>query len=175
MKVLTTPMPVFSQRMRSCLLARFRMQPLPAKMIGRRASSSSSKARSTILSAGTGRRKRLGSIGCVSTSCLARSSASSIRQAPGFSVRASRTALRTTSGIVAGCRIACAHLVTGVNMLTTSMFWCDSLCWRDESACPVSTSMGARSMLESATPVIRLAAPGPRVPRQTAGSPVSRP
>ena len=35
MKVLATPMPVFSHSSRSCLLARLRMQPLPARMIGR--------------------------------------------------------------------------------------------------------------------------------------------
>ena len=35
--------------------------------------------------------------------------------------------------------------------------------------CPVNTSIGARSMFESATPVMRLVAPGPRVPKQMAG------
>ena len=42
-----------------------------------------------------------------------------------------------------------AHFVTGANIATTSMIWCDSLCNRCEEPCPVSTSMGARSMLES--------------------------
>ena len=35
MKVLTTPMPVFSHSNRNCLLARRRMQPLPAMITGR--------------------------------------------------------------------------------------------------------------------------------------------
>ena len=35
MNVLTTPIPVASQNLRNCSLARFRTQPLPARMIGR--------------------------------------------------------------------------------------------------------------------------------------------
>ena len=58
MNVLTTPIPVLSQNSRSCLLARRRIAPLPARMIGRRADMIRSKTWSTTLSAGTGRRVR---------------------------------------------------------------------------------------------------------------------
>ena len=98
MNVLITPIPVFSQSVRSCLLARRRMQPLPAIMTGRFDSLIISNAWSTILSSGTERRKRRGAIGAPDTSMLAMSSGSSMCTAPGFSVRARRTALRTISG-----------------------------------------------------------------------------
>ena len=175
MKVLTTPMPVFSQNSFNCLLARRRMQPLPARMTGFLALRSSSNAWLTILSSVTGRRRRRGVMGFASVSSLAMSSGSSMCTAPGFSVVAMLTDLRMISGMASGVRTVSAHLVTGSNMATTSMTWWDSLCSRWVFPWPVSTSSGERSMLESATPVIRLVAPGPRVPRQAAGMPVSRP
>ena len=175
MNVLTTPIPVFSQNRCNWLLARRRMQPLPARMTGLLAFRRSSNAWSTILSSGTDRRRRLGTRGRADVSRLATSSGSSICTAPGFSVVATRTALRTISGMVPGARTVSAHFVTGSNIATTSITWCDSLCSRCVVPCPVSTSMGARSMLESATPVMRFVAPGPRVPRHTAGWPVNRP
>ena len=95
--------------------------------------------------------------------------------APGFSVVAIPTDLRTISGIASAVRTVSAHLVTGSNIATTSITWCDSLCNRCVVPCPVSTRSGARSMFASATPVIRFVAPGPNVPRQTAGIPVRRP
>ena len=146
------------------ICSRARIAPLPARMSGRFALLSRSNARSTILSSGTDRRKRFGLSGWVVASALAMSSGSSICTAPGFSVRGSQTAFLTTSGIVFGCKMLVAHFVTGSNIATTSMIWCDSLCKRCEEPCPVSTSMGARSMLASATPVTRLVAPGPRAP-----------
>ena len=116
-----TPMPVFSHKSRSCLLARLRIQPLPAIMIGRLAFKICSTAWLRILSSATGRRNRSGCNGLESVSIFAMSSGNSIWQAPGFSVRASRTALRIISGILLGCNIVCAHLVTGSNILTTSI------------------------------------------------------
>ena len=175
MNVLATPICVFSQRIRSCFEARLRIAPLPARITGRRDDRIRSNARSTILSAGTDRRRRCTASGCAVVSCRAMSSGSSMWVAPGFSVPAKRTALRTTSGMLSALMIWCAHLVTSPNIATTSMTWWDSLCSRSDDPCPVRTSIGARSMLASATPVIRFAAPGPRVPRQTAGSPVRRP
>ena len=100
MNVVTTPMPVDSTNCRNCALARLRIVPLPARMSDRLASRISAHARSTMVSSGTGRRnRRTGTGGCVASS-RAMSSGNSIRHAPGFSDRASRTALRTTSGIV---------------------------------------------------------------------------
>jgi len=89
-----------------------------------------SKAWLMILSSGTERRKRRGTIGVPVTGMDATSSGNSMCTAPGFSVRASLTALRTISGIVSGFRIVVAHFVTGLNIATTSMIWCDSLCKR---------------------------------------------
>ena len=60
MNVLTTPMPVFPQNRCNWLLARRRMQPLPARMTGFFAPHRRSKAWFTILSSGTERRRRLG-------------------------------------------------------------------------------------------------------------------
>ena len=80
-----------------------------------------SKAWSTILSSATERRNRLGVIGSDDVGALATSSGNSKWTAPGFSVRAIRTALRTISGIVSAFSIVVAHFVTGRNMATTSM------------------------------------------------------
>ena len=44
MNVLATPICVFSHRIRSCLEARLRIAPLPARMTGRRDARISSKA-----------------------------------------------------------------------------------------------------------------------------------
>ena len=100
MKVEITPIPVFSQSSRNCLLARFRIVPLPAMMTGFFALLIISKALSTMTSSGTERRNRFGFIGLAVVSSFAMSSGSSMCAAPGFSVRAIRTALRTISGIV---------------------------------------------------------------------------
>ena len=121
MNVLITPMPVCSQNMRSCWLARMRMQPLPARITGRRAARSIAKARSTCSRAGTGRRKRIGSIAASSVSALATSSGSSRCTAPGFSLRARRIALRTISGRLSGRMMLALHLVTGRNIRTASI------------------------------------------------------
>ena len=98
-----------------------------------------------------------------------------MRVAPGFSASAVLNALRTTSGTVPASQMVCAHLVIGANMATESMFWWLSLCRRRVLPWPMMHTTGERSMLASATPVTRLVAPGPRVPRQTPALPVSRP
>ena len=121
MNVLATPMWVFSHSIRSCLEARLRIAPLPARMTGRREDRISSNAWSTTLSAGTARRRRCTASGGSDVSCLAMSSGSSMWVAPGFSVPATRTALRTISGMLSALMIWCAHLVTGRNIATTSM------------------------------------------------------
>ncbi len=95
--------------------------------------------------------------------------------APGFSVCATLNALRTTSGTIAGSRICVAYLVIGWNMLTRFRIWWLSLCSRVVAPWPAIATTGARSMLASATPVIRLVAPGPSVAMQTPARPVRRP
>jgi hypothetical protein len=67
------------------------------------------------------------------------------------------------------------HLVSGANISFTFIAWCDSLCRRVVAPCPVIATTGELSMLALATPVTRLAAPGPSVDRQTPASPVRRP
>ena len=94
---------------------------------------------------------------------------------PGFCACATLNALRTTSGITREEFRRTFHFVTGLNIETTSMCWCDSLCIRSRSACPVSATSGERSRNASATAVIRLVAPGPSVPRQTPACLVRRP
>ncbi len=122
------------------------------------------------LSSGTGRRTFSGgTIGALSTSCLAMSSGSSTCVAPGFSASASLNALRMTSGIVVSSRSDVVHLVMGVNISTTFIAWWDSLCSRVVAPCPVIATTGELSMLALATPVTRFDAPGPRVDRHTPG------
>ena len=94
---------------------------------------------------------------------------------PGFSVSATLNALRTTSGMTSASRIWVAYFVIGRKRLTRSRCWWLSLCMRVVAACPAMATTGARSMLASATPVIRFVAPGPSVARQTPARPVSRP
>ena len=103
------------------------------------------------------------------------SSGSSRWVAPGFSDSATLNALRTTSGMISGLETRAFHLTIGRMMPMRSMYWCDSLCMRSRSDCPVRATRGARSRNASATAVTRFVAPGPRVPRQTPARPVSRP
>ena len=70
---------------------------------------------------------RLTSSGFRSIFSLAMSSGSSMWVAPGFSSRASRKALRTTSGVASGTAIRVLHFVTGRNIRTTSIYWWSSL------------------------------------------------
>ena len=49
------------------------------------------------------------------------------------------------------------------------------MCIRSVPTCPVIATKGAPSKLASATPVIRLVAPGPKVDKQTPALPVKRP
>ena len=175
MKVLTTPMPVLCAKRRNCRAARLRTAPLPARMSGRFASAMRSMACLTTLWSAPGRRVLTAAIGGSPLSSLATSSGNSMRVAPGFSASAVLNALRTTSGTVPAFQIVCVHLVIGPNIATESMFWWLSLCRRRVLPWPMMHTSGERSMLASATPVTRLVAPGPRVPRHTPALPVSRP
>ena len=87
---------------RSCSEARFRTQPLPARMSGVLASRSRSKARRTDLWSGAGRRSLRGGMGACPDWWPAMSSGSSTRTAPGFSISAILNALRRTSGMLSG-------------------------------------------------------------------------
>ena len=160
MKVEITDIPVARHSPVKASSSCFLTQPLPAMMMGRFFPVSVSATVSIILRSGTGRTKRLGCIGSSLVSAAAMSSGSSMCTAPGFSPRAMRTALRTISGMVSGLITRTAHFVTGANIPTTSMIWCDSLCKRADDPWPVITSIGTRSMLALATPVMRLVAPG---------------
>ena len=88
---------------------------------------------------------------------------------------ATEKALRTASGMMRGSWTGAFHLVIGLNISTTSMYWWVSLCMPESSTCPVRATMGALSSVASAMPVARLVAPGPSVARQTPGLPVRRP
>ena len=174
MKVDSTPIPVRSHSRRSWRLARRRMQPLPAMITGRSAARSRSKARSTILSSGTERRNRRGSSGVASVWCLAMSSGSSMCTAPGFSVRATRTALRTISGMVCALTILVAHFVTREHLHRVHDL-VRLLCGAGGSSPARSALASARGPCWSPPPGDEIGGPGPRVPRQQAGWPVSRP
>ena len=115
------------------------------------------------------------SIGLPRTGISAMFSGNSMKAAPGFSVCATLKALRTTSETISGSRICVAYLVIGWNMFTRSRIWWLSLCRRVVAPCPAMATIGARSMLASATPVMRLVAPGPSVDMHTPARPVRRP
>ena len=89
------------------------------------------------------------------------SSGSSMCVGPGFCACATLNALRTASGMIRGLVSRAFHFVTGLNIETTSMYWCDSLCMRSRSPWPVIATSGERSRNASATAVIRFVAPGP--------------
>ena len=135
-----------------------------------------SAAASSSSALGSGRRRasRTGS-GSASTCAAITSSGSSMWVGPGFCAWATLNALRTTSGITRAEFSRALNFVTGRSMSTMSMYWWDSLCMRSRSAWPVSATIGERSSSASATPVTRLVAPGPSVPRQTPAERVSRP
>ena len=107
MKVLTHSDPGLGrQKRRSCLLARFRIVPLPGEddRVARPARITLPSPVDDLVIGGTGRRKRRGDErnGVPSSQGFATSSGSSMWQAPGFSVRARRTALRVISGMLSG-------------------------------------------------------------------------
>src|SRR5438105_2128974 len=126
---------------------------------------------------GDGRRGRLVASGAApaSTVSSATSSGSSRWQAPGFSVSATLNAFRTASATTEATSSRVFHLVIGRNMSTTLTYWCDSLWMRSRAAWPVIATTGARSRFASATPVMRLVAPGPSVARHTPARPLRRP
>ncbi len=175
MKVSATGMPVARTNSRSAGAAPARTTPLPASATGLSAPRIRSAAFSSSRAAGSGRTWRRRGSGSASTSAAITSSGSSIWVEPGFSPSASLNALRTTSGMIAGSASRAFHLVIGRITRRRSMYWCDSLCMRSRSPCPVSATSGARSRNASATAVTRFRAPGPSVPRQTPARPVSRP
>src|ERR1700694_4765152 len=99
-------------------------------------------------------------------------SGEAMKAAPGFSVCATLKALRTISAVMPGSSTCVLYLVIGWNMFTRSRIWWLSLCRRVVAPCPAIATIGARSMLASATPVMRLVAPGPRVDMQKPPPPV---
>ena len=103
-------------------VASLRMTPFPTRITGRFAASMMSRARSITLSSARGYVVRRISSGLASTLSAAMSSGSSMCAAPGFSSRARRNALRTTSGTVFATVTRLDHFVTGVNMPTMSMY-----------------------------------------------------
>ena len=176
MNVSATPMPVARANSRSAAAAPTRATPLPARTIGFSAPRITLAASRSSSPLGSGLRtpRRAGS-GSASTMSAMTSSGSSMCVGPGFCACATLNALRTTSGITRDEFRRTFHFVTGLNIETTSMCWWDSLCIRSRSAWPVSATSGERSRNASATPVSRLVAPGPSVPRQTPAPRVRRP
>ena len=175
MNVSATGIPVVWVKARSARLAWARIAPLPASAIGFSAASISSAARWSSRAPGSGWTGARRGSGTASRSWPITSSGSSRWVAPGFSDSATLNALRTTSGTISGLDTRAFHLTTGRMIASRSMYWCDSLCIRSRSDCPVSATSGERSRNASATAVTRLVAPGPSVPRQTPARPVSRP
>ena len=176
MNVSATPMPVARANSRSAGAAPTRATPLPASTTGLIAPRMTSVAFSSSCALGSGRRSvvRAGS-GSASTIAPITSSGSSMWVGPGFCACATLNALRTASGMIRGLVRRAFHFVTGLNIETTSMYWCDSLCIRSRSPWPVIATSGERSRNASAIAVTRFVAPGPSVPRQTPARCVSRP
>ena len=171
MNVSATPMPVERANSRSADAAPARATPLPARTIGLLAERMIAAASSSSREAGSGRRiPTCEGSGSASTELARTSSGSSMWVGPGFCACATLNALRTTSGMTRAEFSRTFHFVIGRNIETTSMCWWDSLCIRSRSAWPVSATSGERSSSASATPVVRLVAPGPSVPRQTPGA-----
>ena len=175
MKVSATGTPVRAENSRSAPHAIPRTTPLPASTTGRSAEESSVAARSRSPSVGRGWTTDVRRSGEADTGADITSSGSSRWVGPGFSDSATLNALRTASGMIPGPVTRAFHFVIGLMSLTTSMYWCDSLCIRSSPLCPVRATSGARSKNASAMPVTRFVAPGPRVPRHTPARPVSRP
>ena len=73
------------------------------------------------------------------------SSGSSMWVGPGFSIRATRNALATISGIAPGTSTRAVHFVTGSSIRGMSTYWCDSLWILSIPVCPVIATIGARS------------------------------
>jgi len=174
-KVVATGRFSFSANRTSAAEACPRMTPLPASTTGCAASEIMRAAFSICSGAAPPGWSHCTSSGWPSVFIRATSSGISMCVAPGFSDWASLKALRKASGMMSGMGRLVFHFVTGRNSVTMSRCWCDSLCIRSWPAWAVSATSGARSMLASATPVMRFVAPGPSVARHTPALPVSRP
>ena len=133
MNVSATGMPVVCTKARSARLARPRIAPLPARMIGRSAPMMISVASCSSRLPGSGRTGAWPRSGVASSGWPITSSGSSRWVEPGFSDSATLNALRTTSGTISGLETRAFHLVTGRMIPIRSMYWCDSLCIRSRS------------------------------------------
>ena len=110
------------------------------------------------------------------TSCRETSTGRSMCVAPGLpSPSAYLNARRVISETESGRMTSLVRLVTGSNIFVRSRYWCAVRWILSVETCPVMHTSGAPSELASATPVIRLVAPGPSVARHTPAWPVSRP
>ena len=145
MNVSATGMPVARTNSRSAGVAPERTTPLPASATGLSAPRTTSAALSSSRACGSGCVVRPRGSGPASISASMTSSGSSMWVEPGFSPSAILNALRTTSGMMCGSVRRAFHLVMGAITRTRSMYWCDSLCIRSRSPCPVSATSGARS------------------------------
>ncbi len=175
MNVLATGMRSISAKLTRESAAPWRITPLPARMIGYLALPMICAAWSILKSGVADVYAVCTSIGSPSTSISAMFSGKSMNVAPGFSVCATLKALRTISGTICGSRICVEYFVIGWKSCTRSRIWWLSLCRRVVAPWPAIATTGARSMLASATPVMRLVAPGPSVDMHTPARPVRRP
>ena len=130
MKVLAQGICVLRTNERRPSDAPFRMTPLPAMIMGKRASLMISAARASCDASGSESFGCCTGSGSPSASDAATSSGKSMCVAPNFSVCATLNALRTTSGMMWGVVIWALNLVIGLNRATRSIAWCDSLCRR---------------------------------------------
>ena len=145
MNVSATGMPVARTNSRSAGVAPPRTTPLPASATGLSAPRTMSAALSSSRACGSASGVRRRGSGAASICASITSSGSSMCVAPGFSPSATLNALRTTSGMMLASDRRAFHLVIGRMTRSRSMYWCDSLCIRSRSPCPVSATSGARS------------------------------
>ncbi len=182
LSVCATGMPAPSARRSRASWAPDRCTPPPARMSGRRAPASDSAARST--SDASGRVRRAGtravarsawrSPAAKACSACATSSGTSITTGPGRPDVATVYARRTTSGTRSTASTRISSLTAGRRIST-----CLASCVMLRQECPrwvspVRAITGTPAFSDSTRAVTRFVAPGPSVPSQIPGRPVSR-
>ena len=112
---------------------------------------------------------------CASHSADSMSSGKPSTTGPGRPEHATWNARLTYSGMRSVCRITAAHFTKEENRRLTSISWNASRSSCSRAGMPTNSTMGEESCWATCSPLMALAAPGPRVTKHTPGALVNLP
>ncbi len=152
------------------------LQPGPPTIIsGRDALASLSASAAMSAAAGLDAATRAGLASTASHSAASMSSGRPSTTGPGRPERAAWKAWLTYSGMRSVWRMTAAHFTNEENSRFTSISWNASRSSVSRAGMPTNMTSGVESCWATCSPLMALAAPGPRVTKHTPGSPVILP